>query len=236
MASPEKKRSSKSRKKFHLYNIDLARAATASASQRRRIIKEATGGDGYGRYKGIKANLGGILNAALPLVSGARPTKDQIKRAIAKCCNNGPGEIKGNQAVGLGLYNYVTEHNVTAASFEFEPFPLGRAGRRLFCEPYILEIDGKRYIPFFDFRGEKTRLPREGRRFVFSINHTHIRLANPTEFGKIGFVIFQFEEMNGGVRKAVPWFDNGLLFWADDEIGRMIDQVYRVLDEIKRAA
>lgn len=171
----------------------------------------------------------------LPLVAVARPTRAQIKTAIAKSCNNGPGEIKGNQAVGLGLYDYITAHSVTAAVFEFDPVALGRAGRRCFWVPYILKINGKRYIPFFDFRG-KTRLPREARRFVFSINHTHIRLGNPTEFGNVGFVIFQFEEMSGGVRKAVPYFDNGISFWTDEEIGKMIDAAYRVLDEIKRAA
>ena len=82
--------------------------------------------------KGMKANLGGIFNAVLPLVAVARPTRAQIKTAIAKSCNNGPGEIKGNQAVGLGLYDYITAHSVTAAVFEFDPVALGRAGRRCF--------------------------------------------------------------------------------------------------------
>jgi hypothetical protein len=236
MASPKKKPRSKSKKRFHLSDIDLARAATASSTnQRQKIIEQATGGSGYDRYKGIKAKLGEILNAVLPLMAVARPTREQIKKAIAKVCNNGPGEVKGNQAVGLGLYDYVTAHKVSAAPFEFDHVLLGRAGRRCFCVPYILEIDGKRYIPFFDFRG-KTRLPREARRFVFSINHTYIRLANPTEFGNVGLVIFQFEEMSGGVRRAVPYFDNGISFWTDAEIGKMIDEVYRVLDEVKKAA
>lgn len=236
MASREKKSPSiRKKKKYHLSEIDLARAATAPANQRRSIIKQATGGDGYDRYKGTKAHLGAILNAPLPLLAVPRPTRERIKTAIARSCNDGPGEVKGNQAVGLGLYDYITAHKVTAAAFEFDPVTLGRAGRRCFWAPYILQIDGKRYIPFFDFRG-KTRLPREGRRFVFSINHTFIRLANPTEFGNVGFVIFQFEEMNGGVRKAVPYFDNGISFWTDGEIGKMIDEVYRALDEIRRAA
>jgi hypothetical protein len=74
------------------------------------------------------------------------------------------------------------------------------------------------------------------RRFVFSVNHTSIRLANPTEFENVGFGIFQFEEINGGVRKAVPYFDDAISFWTDKEIGAMIDDVYRVLDEIRKAA
>lgn len=35
---------------------------------------------------------------------------------------------------------------------------------------------------------------------------------------------------------AFTSFDNGASFLSDDEIGKMIGRVYRVLDEIQRAA
>jgi hypothetical protein len=38
------------------------------------------------------------------------------------------------------------------------------------------------------------------------------------------------------VRKLVPYFDTGVSFSNDHEIGAMIDAVYRDLDEIKKAA
>ena len=56
MASPEKKARSKSKKRFQLSDIDLARAATAPINQRRSIIKQATGGGGYDRYKCLSEN------------------------------------------------------------------------------------------------------------------------------------------------------------------------------------
>lgn len=236
MASPAKKFRSSCKKRYHLSEIDLARAATAPANLKRTIIKQATGGDGYDRYRGVRANLGPILNVALPLLSGARPTKAQVKRAIARACNDGPGEVKSNQGVGLGLYEFVEAHDVTAAEIEIGFVTMGPAGPRRFCAPYLLKIDGKKYIPFFDFRGE-TRLPSDARRFAFSFNHTHIRLANPTEFGDVGFVIFQFDTLNAeGVRKVIPHYDNGISFWTDKEIGVMIDETYRVLDEVRKAA
>ena len=163
------------------------------------------------------------------------PTKEHIKTAIARSCNDGPGEIKGNQAVGLGLYDYITAHKVTVAEFEFAPVALGRAGRRCFWAPYILKIDGKKHIPFFDFRGE-TRLPREARRFVFSLNHTYIRLANPTEFAHRWICDFSVRRNERGCAQSGPVFRHGISFWTDAEIGTMIDEVYRVLDEIRRAA
>ena len=236
MASPAKKFRSSRKKRFHLSEIDLARAATAPASQKRSIIKQATRGDGYDRYRGVRANLGAILNVALPLISGARPTKAHIKKAIARACNDGPGEVKSNQGVGLGLYEFVAAHDVTAAELDLRPVTLGPAGPRRFCAPYLLKFGGKKYLPFFDFRGEK-RLPTEAQRFVFSVNHTHVRLANPTEYRDVGFVIFQFDALNAeGVRKAIPHFDAGISFWTDKEIGVMIDETYRVLDEVRKAA
>lgn len=223
------------KKKFRLRETDLARAATAPASRKKVLITQATAGTGYDYYRGVRSNLGPILNVVLPLVSGAAATREQTKDIVGRACNNGQGEIKSNQGIAVGLWDYVTEHKVTAADLDLEPVALGLAGRRRFWNPYILKIDGKRYIPFFDFRGD-TRLAPEGRRFVFSVNHAHIRLANPTEYRDVGFVIFQFDRPKDGTRKAVPHFDDGISFWSSKEIGQMIDDVYRVLAEIREAA
>jgi hypothetical protein len=71
---------------------------------------------------------------------------------------------------------------------------------------------------------------------VFSVNHAHIRLANPTEYEDVGLVIFQFEALKDKTRKAVAHFDDGISFWSDKDIGQMIDGVYRLLDEVRKAA
>jgi len=152
-----------------------------------------------------------ILNVPInPLLSASPPpTKTQVKTAVGRACNHAPGEV--------------------------DPVALGCAGKRSFWAPYVLKIDGKNYIPFFDPR-RQNGLTAEARRFVFSINHTHIRLLNPTGWGDVGFVIFQFENSRKGAREAIPHFDNGIKFWTDTEIGGMIDEIYRILDEIRRAA
>jgi hypothetical protein len=49
-------------------------------------------------------------------------------------------------------------------------------------------------------------------------------------------VVFQFTAPINKVRTVVPYFDAGVSFWNDRDIGAMIDAVYRVLDEIKKAA
>ena len=58
MASLQKKSHSSQRKARSLSDTDLARAAAASADQRRDILVNATEGTAYQRYKGIRDNLG----------------------------------------------------------------------------------------------------------------------------------------------------------------------------------
>lgn len=237
MASPKKKSSSSKKKKtYRLTNTDLALAATASADRRKAIINAAAGGGGYDRYRGVKDNLGGILRLALNArVPASLPTIKQIKSAVARACI-GSREVKGNQSVAEGLYEYVVEHNVTAAAVDLPPVALGRAGVRSFWEPYLLKIDGKKYVAYFDFRLGERRPTRDARRFIFSIQNTYIRLANPTEYRDVGLVIFQFTAPINRVRKVVPYFDTGIVFWNDRELGEMIDEVYRVLDQVRREA
>ena len=226
------------KKNFHLTETDLARAATAPPNQRKSIITQATSGNGYDFYRAIRDNSGGIVNLQLPLASSSPMTREQAVAAVARACYARIGEIEGNKARAAGLSDYVAEHKVTAANLDLEQVSLGRAGRRSFWAPYILKIDGEKYIPFFDWRGRDTRLSSEGRRFVFSVNHAHIRLANPTEYGDVGLVIFQFEALDDKTktRKAVAHFGDGISFWSDKDIGQMIDDVYRLLDEVRRAA
>jgi hypothetical protein len=236
MASPKTKSPSIKKKSYRLTNSDLALAATAPADRRKSLIKAAAGGSGYDYYKGIKTNLDSILYHALS--SGASShtvARKQLKAAVADACI-GSSEIKNNQSIAEGLYSYVVEHQITAAAFDFPSVTLGRAGPRSFWAPYLLKIDGRKYIPFLDFRQGPRRLTREARRFIFSIQHTHIRLANPTEYRDVGFVILEFAAPQSKVRTVVPHFDAKISFWSDPEIGAMIDAVYRTVDEVKKAA
>lgn len=215
----------------------MARAVVTPADQKKQFLKEVTEGTPYQRYKGIRDNLGALVRLALnPFIPAPHPSKQQIKKYVADDCI-APADIKGNQAIAEGLYDFVVKHDVTAAKSDFRRVvSLGRAGERKFWEPFFLLIDGKRYIPYLDFRQENTRLTTEAMRFVLSIQNTYVRLA-AEDYKNYGLVIFQFEQMDRkGVRKAVATYHNDAALWSDKEIGAMIDEVYRVLEEICRAA
>jgi hypothetical protein len=232
MASRKTKSPSiKKKKNYRLTNSDLALAATAPAHRRKSIIKAAAGGDGYDYYKGVKTNLAKILSLAFnPALPAGRK---KLKAAVAAACI-ADRDIRNNQSVADGLNTYVADRQIEVAAFDFLPITLGRAGTRTFWSPYILRIDGKKYIPFLDFRQGPRRLTRDARRFIFSILHTHIRLANPTEYGDVGFVILEFAAAQNKIRSVVPYFDTGYSFWSDAEIGVMIDAVYSAVDQIKK--
>jgi hypothetical protein len=236
MASRNTKSRSMRKKSYHLNETDLARAVTAPAERKRGMILLAVSGIAYDHYKGIKDWLGTILNLAVNrLLPASAATKEQVKAIVARGCI-GTKEIAGNQAIAEGLYNWVAENNVTAAEFDFPRVTLGRAGARQFWHPFLLKIDGKNYIPFFDFRQERSCLTAEARRFIFSVNHSHIRLGDPTLYRDVGLVIVQFGPLKDNVRNVVAHFDGGVSYFADKEINAMIDETYRILDEIRRAA
>lgn len=231
MASPKTKSRSSKKKNYRLTNSDLALAATAPAHRRKSIIKAAAGSGGYDYYKGVKTNLDKILSLAF---DPALPTARKRLKAAVKVACIATRDVKNNQSVADGLNIFVAERRIAVAAFDFPKINLGRAGTKTFWAPYILKIDGKKYIPFLDYRQGPRRLTRDARRFVFSILNTHIRQANPTEYGDVGFVILEFAAPQSKVRIVVPYFDTGLSFWNDTEIGAMIDAVYRAVDEIEK--
>ncbi|MGB7127046.1 MAG: hypothetical protein WBD42_09500 [Methylovirgula sp.] len=236
MASRKTKSHSIRKKNYHLTETDLARAVAAPAERKRGIIQQAVSGTPYDHYKGIKDWLGTILNLAVnPLLPASPASKETVKTIVARACI-GSKEVAGNEGIADGLYDWVAEHNVTSVGFDFHRVTLGRAGARQFWQPYLLNLGGKKYIPFFDFRQEPRCLTAEARRFVFSVNHSHICLGDPTQYGDAGLVIFQFGPLKNKVRKAIAHFDTGISFFTDKEINAMVDEVYRLLDDIKKAA
>ena len=218
-------------KKPRLCDTDLALAATMTEDERRKLLLKVTHGRGYPFYRSAKALYPSILSiASLVLL----PPAETLKKTVARKCPKGrKGEIPGNQKIVEALREYAIAHSVTGVAFKHEPVPLGpRAGKRELWAPFIIQIDGGKFIPYFDPRGDN-ELTAAARAFIFSVNHTYIRLQDPTQYGSVGFVIFQFATLKDGSRKVIAHFDKGVKFWSDREIGEMVDAVYRTMDAIE---
>ncbi|HEY4115419.1 MAG TPA: hypothetical protein VGM17_15290 [Rhizomicrobium sp.] len=223
MASHEKKR--------RLCECDLALAATmADEEELRRFILRFLTGRPYPFYRSAKSLIPSILSImSLVLI----PSEATLKKAIARKCKKGRvGEVPGNQKIVAALREYAIAHKVTGVEFQHDKVPLGKAGLRQFWSPFIIEIDGKKYIPYFDPRLD-WQLSPEARRFVFSVNHTYIRAADPALFSDVGFAIFQFKKKADGSREIIVHFDDGVELWTDKEIGKMVDALFRMIEAVE---
>jgi hypothetical protein len=219
-------------KKNSFCDTDLALAVTMPLPQQRRFIQKVTSGTGHDFYRSARATYPVALNVdSLPL----HPSIATLRRIISRKCKKArPGQVRANQAIVEGLGRYRETHNVSGAWFQYDPVNLGRAGYRTLWAPFQLQIDGKKCIPYFDLRST-TPLTYDARRFIFSVNHAHIREQDPALYGDARLVIFQFDTLRNGARKVIPHFDDGIKFWTAEEIGAMIDAAYRVLDEINNS-
>jgi hypothetical protein len=218
------------REKMHrLSDPDLAIAAMLNGDAQRDYIFKSVSGRPYPFYRSAKSLYVTILSvASLPLI----PTDETLKRTIARKCPKGrKGEIPGNQAIVLALSKYAQAHNVTGINLKFDPVPLGRAGKRAFWAPFILQIDGKRYIPHFVPRAGG--LDPEARRFMFSVTDTQIRKQDPSQYGNLGLVIFEFDTLENNDRRVVAHFETGIKLLSDEEISKRVDAVYQVIDAIE---
>lgn len=214
----------------------MARIAPLDDAQQRHELAAISGNGGYAFYEGVKNNYGAIFNVQPPLFRTPKLTWQQIKTQIrASCTSSRKSEVERNQEVGKALYQYARAHNVVGAEVHFRPLALGMFGTVMFSLPIMLKIDGKNAIPFIDARQTKG-LTEAGRRFVFSVNHTHIREQHP-DYAGVGFVIFQFPNIPRSPLKAVAHFDGGVELWDTKAIEEMVNRTYRTRVEVlKRAA
>lgn len=219
-------------------SIDMARAVAAPLAYKEAFIRAAMSGKGgYQFYKGFRATVPVTLNIVMGmLLTVPNFTKAEAKALAERCCINAHDELANNLALVDGLYDYAVAHNVTGAEFSIEPASLGRAGLRSLWEPFILKIDGRKYIPFIDPRLPQRGLISESRRLVFSVQNSHFRLSDQRLWGDTGSVILQFDYPKDGTRKVIAHFNDGADCWNDKQIAKMIDDTYRLLDEIREAA
>jgi hypothetical protein len=226
-------------KKAPLKNsIDLARAVAASLTAKEQFIRASMSGKGgYRYYRGFRAAAPMTLKVAAGMfLTAPAYTKAEAMAHAERECINAKGELENNLALVAGLYDYVMTHDVTGAENIVEPVSLGRAGLRHFWEPFILKIDGRKYIPFIDPRLPEKGLISDSRRLVFSIQNGHFRVSDQALWGDIDSVILQFDYAKNGTRKVIPHFNDGAGCWNDKQIAKMIDDTYRLLDDIRKAA
>jgi hypothetical protein len=181
-------------------------------------------------YKPTRLSILDIFNVeAGPLATGARTTVEQLLAQIRAFSTRGEEEVLANIRVAEGLFNWAKEHGVTGRRHEILPFALGVADRVAYWSPVVIGIGGRPSIPFIDPRRDP-KLTAIGKRFVHSVMHERIRVADP-DYADVGLAIVQFENSEKGPRRPKVHLEGDTLF-TFDELADMTRETYVIWEEV----
>lgn len=164
-----------------------------------------------------------------PLAAGAKTTLPQLFDHIRSLCTRGDEEYLANIRVGEGLFTWAAENEITGRRLEIFPFALGVADKVTYWSQVIVGIDGRPCVPFIDPR-RSPKLTRAGRKFVHSVMHERIRVADP-DLAEVGLAIIQFENAEKGPRKPSIHLEGDSLF-NFDELAEMTRETYAIWEEV----
>lgn len=208
-----------------LPETDLAWIAPLTPDQKRKALTSFKMGRPPYSYRPVRASYGDLLSLDTPLLGGLGDVPfERIAQVIARNSKHDK-EADANIRVAAGLY---------AQRWRGRRQPLRSAGTSIgqsltYWTPVVLAVDDRPVIPFFNPRREP--LSVDGRRFVFSMMHEHIRLADP-DYAAVVFCICHFAATKVGPRPARPTYDTGVLPYGLDELEAMIADTYAIWAEV----
>jgi hypothetical protein len=95
----------------------------------------------------------------------------------------------------------------------------------------LLSVGGEPLVPFFDPRRTSTNLTAQAKRFVFSVMHERIRVADP-DLAHVRLGIFQFTVPDSGPRMPKLQTDEGVVLFTFNELEEMVRETYEIWTEV----
>jgi hypothetical protein len=213
-----------------LPETDLARIAPLSADEKRRQLRQHKAGRPPFSYEPLRNSIHDVINVTPDLFGPAEPTSwGRVEQLIWRRSKS-EDEFKSNRAVAQSLHAYSIAEGVRARRQEIRALPLSLDLRVEYWWPFVMLIDGRPLIPFFDPRRSR-RLTVIGRRFVFSMMHQAIRVADP-DLAEVRLGIFQFESGDDDARMLKLHTDDGVQLYEFDELDEMIRETYAIWAEV----
>lgn len=213
-----------------LSEIDLARVCPLPVDQKRNALEQIRYGHPPYSYAPVRGNLSDLLNVqagmvgALPRTPWARIEREIRRRSVSDA------EEAANLRVARGLFDYADERRLSGRHHDIFPLALGTTIKVVFWHPVVLSIDKRPLVPFFDPRRAKA-LTVQGRRFVFSVMHERIRVADP-DFAEVRLGIFQFSRSEKGPRVPILFTDAGVTLFTFEELDQMVRDTYELWREV----
>jgi hypothetical protein len=208
-----------------LSETDLATFAPLPPDQKRKALQGYKQGKPPYSYKPVRQSLPDLLNLEMGLFGPSAPVPFERIADIIRANSRFQAEEDANIRVAAGLH-------AQAWRGRPQPFPamMTTIGQRLtYWTPAVLAIDGRPVIPFFNPR--RSPLPEHGRRFVFSMMHEQIRVADP-DYAAAALCICHFAASHTGTRAVRPIYDTGVDLYSFDQLQEMVAETYAIWAEV----
>lgn len=218
-----------------LPEIDLARIAPKATEQKRIALENFKVGQSKITitYRHVRVLFADIFNVKPDLFSEADPTAWPVLERLIKRSAKPGDEAGANLLVAKGLYQFANVNALRSRSHNFFSLPLSIGEKVEYWLPMVTAFDGAPLVVFIDPRRGK-KLTAEARRFVFSMMHEHIRVANP-DFATARLGIIQFGDAAAGQRPVKLSTDEGIELFAFDQLDQMVRETYDIWREVSQA-
>lgn len=216
-----------------LPEIDLARIAPLPIERKRAELERFKLGRPTITYKPVRARFADIFNVKPDLFAATDPTAWPVLERLIRAKATSDDERDANLLVAKGLYQFASANALRSRSHNFFSLSLSVGEKVEYWLPMVTALDSAPLVAFIDPRRSK-HLTGEARRFVFSMMHEHIRVANP-DFAEARLGILQFGDVVEDQRPAKLWTDAGIALHSFDELDLMVRETYDIWREVSEA-
>lgn len=216
-----------------LPEIDLARVATLPTDQKRRALESFKLGRPTITYQPVRTRFADIFNVQPDMFAVADPIAWPILERLVRAKATSDHECSANLLVAKGLHDFANSNALRSRSQAFFPLSLSVGEKVEYWLPMVTALEGTPLVIFIDPRRGKG-LTAEARRFVFSMMHEHIRVAN-SDFSTVRLGIVQFGEALEGRRPVKLNTDEGVEFFDFGHLNQMVSESYDIWREVSEA-
>jgi len=216
-----------------LPEIDLARVATLPTDQKRRALEHFKLGHPTITYKPVRARFADIFNVRPDMFAACDPIEWSVLEGLIRQKSRPGDECSANLLVAKGLHNFARSNDLRSRSQAFFPLSLSIGEKVEYWLPMVTALDAAPLVIFIDPR-RGTKLTSEARRFVFSMMHEHIRVANP-DFTAARLGVVQFGDAVDDQRPVTLSTDEGIKLFGFDQLDQMVRETYDIWREVSEA-
>ena len=214
-----------------LPDTDLARIAPQPSELKRKSLEQIRGGRPPFSFRPVRSCYNDIFNMQPDLDFGAAPPTpwEKIEADLTRRCKT-QIELDHNKLVARSLHDFATSGRVICRKHDFFPLSMGSGKKVSYWLPMIAAIDEQPTALFIEPRRNRG-LSAEGRRFVFSMMHERIRVADE-DFAEVNLSIIRFDPPNDGYRSTRIYTDKGVDLYSLSELEAMVSSTYEMWHEV----